>query len=161
MWWVLPYLGMVGRCRGDDPCFGVFNPMGSLFYTSALSDWPPLSAEKIGWSPSHLVPEILGHKIDLCFIKMYYLTDLKYFVWIFSMIFNPIEPLFIDFKSFWPPFSQNLRFNWLQFVFACWIRLPKIWWRNYLSIQHFSKLRIFPTWNMKFMKFIQHEIHLP
>ncbi len=43
---VLPYLGMVGRFRGDDPVFGISNPIGSLFYTSAQSDWPPLSAEK-------------------------------------------------------------------------------------------------------------------
>ncbi len=49
------------------PLLGIFNPIGSLFYTSAQSDWPPLSAEKIGLSLSHLVPEILGHKFGLIF----------------------------------------------------------------------------------------------
>ncbi len=65
---VLPYLEMVGRFRRDDPRFGDFNPIGSLFYTSSQSDWP-LSAEKIGLSLSHLVPEILGPKIDLIIYK--------------------------------------------------------------------------------------------
>ncbi len=36
--WVLPYLGMVGRFSGDDPILGIFNPIGSLFYTSPQSD---------------------------------------------------------------------------------------------------------------------------
>ncbi len=35
--------------------FKFFNPIGSLFYTSTQSNWPPLSAEKIGLSLSHLV----------------------------------------------------------------------------------------------------------
>ncbi len=39
---------------------GIFNLLGSLLYTSTQSDFPPLSAEKIGLSLSHLVPEILG-----------------------------------------------------------------------------------------------------
>ncbi len=29
--WVFPYLGMVGRFRGDDLDFGIFNLIGSLF----------------------------------------------------------------------------------------------------------------------------------
>ncbi len=35
---VLPYLGMVGRFCGDDPGLGIFNPIGSLFYTVAGTD---------------------------------------------------------------------------------------------------------------------------
>ncbi len=63
---VLPYLGMVGRFCGDNPRFGDFQSVfGSLFHTSTQSDWPPLSAEKIGLSLSHLVPEILGTKVDV------------------------------------------------------------------------------------------------
>ncbi len=49
------------------PVFGIFNPTGSLFYTSTQSDGPPLSAEKIGLSLSHLVPEILGLTVGLIF----------------------------------------------------------------------------------------------
>ncbi len=78
--WVLPYLGMVGRFRGDDPpplsCFGDFQcddprfwdfqyDLRSLFYTSTQSDWPPLSAEKNCLPLSHLVPEKLGPKDKL------------------------------------------------------------------------------------------------
>ncbi len=58
---VLPYLGMVGRFCIDDPIFVIFNLIGSPCYTLTQSDCPPLSAEKIGLSLSHLVPEILGH----------------------------------------------------------------------------------------------------
>ncbi len=83
------------------PIMGIINPSRFLFYTSTQSNWPPLSAEKITLSLSHLVPEILGPKISF-FTKMYYLTDFKHFVNIFSLIFNPIYPLFIDFRSFWP-----------------------------------------------------------
>ncbi len=43
---------------------------------------------------SHLVPEILGPEVGLIFHKMYYLTDFKHFVSIFSLIGNPIDPLF-------------------------------------------------------------------
>ncbi len=49
------------------PVLGISDPIGSLLYTSAQSDWPPLSAEKIGLSLSHLVPEILGPKFGLIF----------------------------------------------------------------------------------------------
>ncbi len=65
-----PYLGMVGRFRGDDPRFGDFQSIGSLFYNSTESDWPPLSAEKIGLSLSHLVPEILGPKVGLIYMLL-------------------------------------------------------------------------------------------
>ncbi len=81
---------------------------------------------------------------------MYYLTAFKHFVSIFSLIFDPIDPLFIDFRSFWSnwplfhwsqiilaPFSlisdhfdssflQNLRPNWVQFFIECWTQ--QIWW---------------------------------
>ncbi len=64
---VLTYLGMVERFRGDDPRFWDF-----------LSDWvyilylntiwlTPFSAEKIGLSLSHLVPEILAPKVGVIF----------------------------------------------------------------------------------------------
>ncbi len=42
---------------------GIFNPNGSLFYASSRSNWPPLSAEKISLSLSHLVPEIIGTQL--------------------------------------------------------------------------------------------------
>ncbi len=92
--WVLPYLAMVGRSSGADPCFFIFNLIGSLFYTPTQSDWPPLSAEKNGLSLSNLGPEILRPKVGLLFTKMYCLTDVKHFVSIFSMLSNPTDPLY-------------------------------------------------------------------
>ncbi len=47
------------------PVFEIFDPNESLFYALSRSDWPPLSAENIGLSLSHLVPEILGPKVGL------------------------------------------------------------------------------------------------
>ncbi len=44
--WVLPYLDMVERFRGDDPILGIFNEIGSLFYTSTQSDWLPSFCRK-------------------------------------------------------------------------------------------------------------------
>ncbi len=58
---------MVGWFCGDDPVFEIFYPIGSLFYASSRSDWPPLSAEKVSLSLSHLVSEILGPKVGLMF----------------------------------------------------------------------------------------------
>ncbi len=62
-----------------------------------LIDLP--SAESIGLSPSHLVPEIIG-PLGLFFIKMYYFTVFEHFVTSFSVIFDPIDPFFIDRRSF-------------------------------------------------------------
>ncbi len=47
------------------PVFEIFDPIGSLCYTSSQSDWPLLSAEKNGLSLSHLVPEMFGPKFGL------------------------------------------------------------------------------------------------
>ncbi len=67
--------------------FVIFNLNGSLFYTLTPSKWPPLSAEKLCLSLSHLVPEILGPKVGPIITKMYYLTDFKHFVDIFLLDF--------------------------------------------------------------------------
>ncbi len=75
---------ILGHCsRVMTPIFEIFNPIGSLFYVSSRSHWPlsPVFAEKFGFSLSHLVPEILGPKVDLIFHQMH-------FVSIFSLIFN-------------------------------------------------------------------------
>ncbi len=75
------------------PILGIFYLIGSLFYTSTQSDWPPLSAEKISLSPK--VGLILHQNV-------YYLTDFKHFVSIYALIFNPIDPLLYLFKYTWP-----------------------------------------------------------
>ncbi len=66
-WWVLPYLGMVGKFLSENPVFEILNPICSLLYASNESDWPPLSAQIIGTSLSHLVSEIFGPKVGLNF----------------------------------------------------------------------------------------------
>ncbi len=75
----------------------IFDPIGSILLAPSQSDRPPLSAEKIGLSLSHLVSEILGPKVGLIFhhvLFMYYLSVMKHFVSILSLIFYPIDPLF-------------------------------------------------------------------
>ncbi len=58
---------MVGRFRGDDPCFwGFQSDWVPILYLNTIR-LTPLSAEKIGLSVSHLVPEILGPKVGLIF----------------------------------------------------------------------------------------------
>ncbi len=64
---VLLYLGMVGRFRSDDPLFCNFRSDWVPMLWLNQIRWPPLSAEKLSLSISHLVPEILGHKGGLIF----------------------------------------------------------------------------------------------
>ncbi len=72
-------MGMVGRFRSDDPRFRVFQSYWvPILYVNTIR-LIPLSAEKIGFSLSHLVPEILGPKVGLIFYQMYFLTDCKHF----------------------------------------------------------------------------------
>ncbi len=76
------------------PNFEIVDPVESLCYAPARSEWSPLSTERIGVSLSHLVPEIRWPKFGLIIHKMYYLIVLKHFVSIFLLIFDPIDPLF-------------------------------------------------------------------
>ncbi len=89
-------------------CIPQHNPIGPLFLQ-----------KKIGLSLLHLVPEMLGPKMDLIFHQN-----------VFCIKF------LLDFRSNWPPFSlmidlsdpsfvQNRRSDWTQFVIACWAWLPK------------------------------------
>ncbi len=68
------------------PVFEIFDPIGSLiiFYASARSDLPPLSAEKIGLSLSHLVAEICGPKIGLISDPSFFQT--RRFDWLKGLI---------------------------------------------------------------------------
>ncbi len=112
---VLPYLGMVGRFRGDDPHFLRFSDViGSLFYNTSRSEWPSLSVKKNGLSLSHFVPEIFGPKVGLNFHQ--------------NVLYNSFYAFcifFINFQSNWPLFSfildlfdpsilQNLRSDFLS-----------------------------------------------
>ncbi len=126
---VLPYLGMVGRFHSDDYHLWDFQsnwvPISCLIMIYMTS----FSVKEIGLSLSHLGAEILGPKFGLIFTKMYYLTDLKHFVSIFSLIlyqFSPFVSIFsfcINFLLdslfhwsyiFWPLiFLQNLRSDWV------------------------------------------------
>ncbi len=93
-WRVIQYLVMVGRFRSDDTRFWDFWSNGALFYTSAQSNWLPLSADKIGLSLSHLVPEILGPTVGQIFHQNVLFNCFKYCISILSLIFDPIDALF-------------------------------------------------------------------
>ncbi len=53
---VLSYLGIVERFCCDEPNFVISDLIGLLFYTLSQFDLPPLSAEIINLSLSHLLP---------------------------------------------------------------------------------------------------------
>ncbi len=66
------------------------DPIGSVFYAQLdLIDPPPVTAEKIGLSLSHLVPEIIWPKVGLNFHKNLSFDHFEAFVPIFSLIFDP------------------------------------------------------------------------
>ncbi len=64
---ILQYLGMVGRFRCEDPCFGNFQSDWDLMLCLNTIKLNPSFSSKIGLSLSHLVPEILGPKVGLMF----------------------------------------------------------------------------------------------
>ncbi len=74
------------------PVLGIFNPIG--YFIPQHDPIDPLFCRKIGLSLSHLVPEILRLKLVYYFTKMYYLTDFKHFVSIFSLTFDLIDLIF-------------------------------------------------------------------
>ncbi len=108
---------------------GICNLIGSLFYTSTQSDWLPLSAEKISLSPSHLVPEIIGPKVDLIFHQNVLVNRFEAFCINFLLDFRSKWPPFsLILNLFDPSFSQNLWSDWVQLFFVCWTQVLKIWW---------------------------------
>ncbi len=44
------------------------------------------------------------------------------------LIFNPIEPLFLNLQSNWPPFLNPVRSDWVHFSSLCWASIPKFCW---------------------------------
>ncbi len=91
---VLPYLGMIGRFCGDDPRFGDFQSQWvPILYLNTIR-LTPLSAEIIGLSLLHLVPEILGPKVGEMFDQNVLFNRCKAFCINFPLIFDPIDPLF-------------------------------------------------------------------
>ncbi len=97
-----PILEHGGNFRSIDPHFWHFPiPLG-LFLCPTRSYWPPLSAENIGLSLSHLVPEIIWPKVGLIFYK--------------NLSFDHFEAICInfllDFRSCWHPFFTVLISFW-------------------------------------------------
>ncbi len=90
---------------------------------------PLFLQKKICLSLSHLVLEILGPKIGQIFHHNVLFNRYKAFCINFPIIFDPIDPHFsLILKLIDPSFSQSLRSDWVQFVFACWTWVQKIWW---------------------------------
>ncbi len=98
MWGALTYLNMVGNFHSIDPCFWYFSIPSGPFLWTTRSYWPPLSAEKIGLSLSHLVPEIIWPKVGLIFHTYLTVDHFKAFCTNFRY----------DFRSYWHPFLQFL-----------------------------------------------------
>ncbi len=103
---------MLGRFCCDDPYFWDFqcNWVITIWLT-------PLSADKIRLSLSVLVPEILQVMLVSFFNKMHYLTFFKHFLSIFSLIFDPTDPLF-----HWSFYKTN----WVQFFYCVLNQATKI-----------------------------------
>ncbi len=85
---------MVGRFHGDDPHFVDFQSDWVPIAYRITIRFPPLSAEKIRLSLALLVSEILGPKVGPILHQDVYLRDFKHFAKVFSLIFDPIDPLF-------------------------------------------------------------------
>ncbi len=126
--WVLPYLHMVGRFCGDDPHFEDFQSNWvPILYPNTIQLTPSF-CRKIGLSLSHLVPEILGPKFGLIFHQNVSVNRFEAFCINFLLDFQSNWPFSLILDLFDPSFSQNLRSDWVQNVFACWTWLLKIWW---------------------------------
>ncbi len=93
-WLVLPYLGMVGRFRCDDPHFGDFQSDWVHFYTQHSPTDPLVLQKKIWLSLSHLVPEILAPKVSLIFHQNV----------LFNRFWSFYINFFLHFQFKWPPF---------------------------------------------------------
>ncbi len=97
--WELPYLGMVGRFRGDDPCFRDFQSDWVPVLCKTQFEWPPSFCRKKSVCLYHLfLQRYKNLNLVYFFTKMCYLTDFKHFVSTFSLIFNPIDSLFRRFS---------------------------------------------------------------
>ncbi len=101
----------------------------SLFYASTRSEWHTLSAEKNLLSLSHLVEEILGHKLGLIFQ------------------FWSSWTLFIGFRSFWSLifflFYKNLDPIKFIFIASCteyFVKYPPPWGHRSCSIASMTQL---------------------
>ncbi len=125
---VLPYFGMVGRFCGDDLRFWDFLIWLSPYLWFSIIRVIPSFCRKIRFVSITFMQEILGTKAGLIFHQNVLFNSFKHFVSIFSLIFNPTDPLFIDLRSFLPLFLQNHRSDWVKIVIACWTQLANIWW---------------------------------
>ncbi len=74
------------------PVFDIFRSHWVPFLSPTRSYCPPLSAEKIGLSLSHLVREIIWSKVGQKFHKNLSFDHFEAFVPIFSLIFDLIDP---------------------------------------------------------------------
>ncbi len=89
---------------------------------------PLLIIPIIGLSLSHLVSEILWPKVRLIVHQNVLLNRFKAFYINFPLICYPMDLFLLILNLFDLSFSQNLRSDLLQFLFACWTRVLKIWW---------------------------------
>ncbi len=156
---VLPYLGIIGRFRGNDPRFGDFQsdyvpilhlcdilyeyictwrlvplPSTYILIQDITPQYNPIDPfclqKKIGLSLSHLVLEILGPKLGKFFQQNVLFNRFHAFCINFLLDFQPNWPPFsLILELFDRSFSHKLRSDLVQFFFSCWTQLLKIWGR--------------------------------
>ncbi len=117
IWWkiAVKYGKEVPQWRPSSVRFSIH--LGPYFMSQLDRIGPLFLLKKIRLSLSHLVSEILWPTLGQIFHQMYYLTIIKYFASIYSLIYDPVDPLVslvLDLTN--PACLQNVRANWLHFL---------------------------------------------
>ncbi len=111
------------------PVFAISRCQWVPFLCPTRSYWPPLLAEEIGLSLSHLEPEIISPKVGLIVHKNLSFDHFEAFCTNFLLDFRFCWPPFLVLRSFWP-----LIFTKPQIPMGPFFHhvldppLPKIWW---------------------------------
>ncbi len=142
LWSTPPPPSPLGGWHSHTWIWGVTSALLTPVFDICRSHWVPFYAElnlidplfllkKIGFSLSHLFPEIIWPKVGLIFNKNLSFDHFEAFCVNFLLDFRSCWPPFLQFLDlFDPSFLQNLRSCWVHFFIACWIPLPKIWWNS-------------------------------
>ncbi len=100
----LPYLGMVGRFRGDDPHFGGFQTdWVPILYLNTIQLTPSFCRTKwlVSLTFSSIDPR-LGPNIGLIFHQNVFFWQILSILYQFSLFRSNWPPFSLIFKSFWP-----------------------------------------------------------
>ncbi len=102
------------------PFFDIFLSHWVSFLCPTRSCWPPLFAEKISFSPSHIVPEIIWPKVGLMFHQNLSFNYFKSLYTNFLLIFSILLTPFFTVLNLFDPFLQIFISNWVHFFITSW-----------------------------------------